>query len=387
MENKTPDILFLSSWYPSKNKPLSGIFVKRQAAALAKFCNVSVIYVSSGEKSELVESTEDGIYTVRGYFKKVKSIIPLFSQLQRVFRYRSAWRKAITLYLQNKGKPALIHSNIVFPVSVMSQKLSKKWNIPFIISEHWSGYFPQDGRYKGTFMQMFTKLAISKASAVITVSEALKKSMLNAGLANNYYVISNIVDTDTFNLPVTPVHKENFTFIHVSSLVEMEKNVSGIIHAFSNVHNDFPASKLIIVGDGDNKSSLESLTKKLGVIDAVSFTGVKKSVEVAELIRQANAFVLFSNFETQGVALLEALCCGIPGIATTVGGPADYINTANGILVNPGNETQLAQAMTDMIKNINTYNPLSIRNSVVDMVSEKNVAQKITDVYKSVLKK
>jgi glycosyltransferase involved in cell wall biosynthesis len=387
MENKKLKILFLSSWYPNKYRPLLGIFVRRQAEAVGKLCDVSVIYVCPGDKDELVESEENGVYTMLHYYKRAGNAIPFISIFIRLSRFLLTWKKAIKLYEKKKGRPDLIHSNIVIPASGAAKKLKKKWNVPYIISEHWSGYFPQDGRYKGALIQRLTKTVVENASAIITVSEALKKAMQNAGLANNYYVISNIVDTDTFNTPETPVGKGDFTFIHVSSLVEMEKNVTGIIRAFSSVHKDFPGTKLSIVGDGDNKKTLEKLTESLGISGAVNFTGVKPKEELAGLLQQSGAFVLFSNFETQNAALLEALCCGIPGIATTVGGAPEYITPVNGLLVEPKNEKQLEDAMITIIKNRDSYNPLSIRSSVVEIVNEKNVAQKILDVYNSVLKR
>lgn len=224
MEGKQLKILFISSWYPNKNKPYLGIFVKRHAEAIAQTCHVAAVFASSNSVTEMEVKTENGVYTINSYYKKPNLSIPLLGKLLRAYRYLGAWRKAIRLYKKANGKPDIIHANIVFPASVFAMWYSFVWNVPYLITEHWSGYFPKDGRYKGFFMKAVSRITVSRASAIVTVSRALKENMLKEKLRNTYYIISNIVDTNTFTIsPKT--HSNAIRFIHVSSPDGDRKNV------------------------------------------------------------------------------------------------------------------------------------------------------------------
>jgi|SRR6185312_7355700 len=385
MEEERLKVLFVSSWYPSRVNPLLGIFVQRHAVAVAHLCDVSAIYVCADEQENIEEGVEDGVYTIRVYYKKTESRIPVYSQYRKWRQYISAWKKALSIYEAKKGRPDIINSNVVFPVTAIAIKLKAKWKMPYVITEHWTGYFPEDGRYKGARMQKIWKSAVSKASAVITVSAALKNQMIKVGLNNTYYVIPNIVDIETFNISTKPA-REQIRFIHTSSPDNDRKNIGGIIRAFKIfTEMQSNASLTLVVGNGPEVEKLKQLATSLGLKDSVQFVDWKPKNELAELMHNSTAFILFSSIETQGVVLLEAMCCGIPVISSRCGGPEEYINAKNGLLVDVGNEKQLAEAMQQIVKNGTDYNAAEIRNSVINMVSEESVATKFVQVYKKVL--
>ncbi|HXP49307.1 MAG TPA: glycosyltransferase family 4 protein, partial [Bacteroidia bacterium] len=221
------------------------------------------------------------------------------------------------------------------------------------------------------------------ASAVVTVSNDLKNQMLKVGLNNDYHVISNVVDTEVFNVLKSKTKTGKIKFVHVSALDNAQKNISGIINVFRRIHNVFPNTELTIVGDGTEKNRLEELGKSAG---AVHFVGKKEKGELAEILQNSDAFVLFSNYETQAIVLLEALCCGIPVIATRAGGISEYVNERNGILIDAKNEEQLFEAMSIIVTNRDKFNsPEDIRASVADKVNAKAIAKQFVEVYNKVL--
>jgi len=307
--------------------------------------------------------------------------------MQRFSRYISAWRKAIKLYKSKKGKPDLINANIVYPVSIVATYLSMAWRIPYVITEHWSGYFPEYGRYKGFIKKVISHIAVSNAKAVITPSNILGKTMLSLGLKNRYFTIANVVDTKQFKInPSNHNQREHFTFIHISSLFDEQKNISGMLRVFKKFHDAHPLSKLIIIWDEEVKELLQEIKEPFSEEGGVFLQGRQGIPEIAAALQKADAFVLFSHFETQSIVLLEAICCGIPVISTRCRGPEEFVTPHNGLLVDIGREDQLEEAMELMLKNRNTYNATDVRNSVVDMVSEESVAGKLIQLYKDVLK-
>ena len=255
MGDKKLNILFISSWYPNKFKPFNGIFIKRHAAANTIDCNVSAIFIRSADSESLEESVEDGVYTIRGYYKLPKSNIPLISPFTKLLRYLRMWKKAWALYEMKKGKPDLINANIVYPASIIATLIKALKGIPYVITEHWSGYYPEDGSYKGFTKKIISKIAVANAGAVITDSFKLSRTMPLLGLLprgsvgnNKYFTIPNVVDSQIFICKPESTYKpgDYFNFIHISSLDEV-KNASGIIRTFKKFHAIHPLSKLTIV--------------------------------------------------------------------------------------------------------------------------------------------
>ncbi len=160
-------------------------------------------------------------------------------------------------------------------------------------------------------------------------------------------------------------------FVFVGRLVNW-KAVDLLLQAFQLVQAQIPA-ELEIIGDGNERPTLEALAAELGLIElektksitqdsdpetqaraAVNFTGFLSQTECAQRLQQADVMVLPSLYECGGAVVLEAMTMGIPVIATNWGGPADYIDESCGILVEPTDKDSfikdLANAMVKIAK-------------------------------------
>ncbi len=387
MGNEKLKILFISSWYPHRLKPLNGIFIKRHAAANTIDCHVSAIFVCSAETDSIEESEEDGIYTIRGYYAQPKFKLFPFYTLAKLTRYLSTWKKVLTLYKKKHGKPDLINANIVYPVSIIATFLKYNWKVSYVITEHWTGYFPEDGHYKGFAKKLATKIAVANAGAVITDSAKLGRTMTSLGLKNNYFTIPNVVDPQIFSIKTEKKQQDApYTFIHVSSLDDEQKNISGMLRAFKKFHSQHPKSVFTIIWNEEEKENLDRLKPLLSECEGVNIIGKKAGNELAEQLNKANGFLLFSNYENLPCVMLEAFMCGVPVIGTNVGDVPDFINAKNGVLINYKNEEQLLQAMEEISKNKGVYTASEIRNMVLEKVSPAAVSKQFTDIYKMVLK-
>ena len=386
MEEKKLNVLFISSWYPNKYRPLLGIFVKRHAAAVALKCNVSAIFICAGDDNSIEESVEDGIYTIRGYYKAQKDKLSSFTRLGKLIRHLILWRKVWLFYSKKKGRPDIINVNVVYPVSVIAMVLKAMKGIPYVITEHWSGYFPENGKYKGLIKKLITKRAVAKAGAVIVPSFKLSRTMQALGLANNYTIIPNVVDETIFHVSDDATHSAKpVEFIHISSLEESSKNISGIISTFKKFHLAYPDSKLTVIWDEEEKQYFEKVKGTYSERDGIFLYGKREGAELAGMMAKASAFVLFSNYENLPCVMLESFCSGVPVIATRVGDIPEYINEKNGILIDSKNEEQLYKAMEKIYLNKGKYNPDEIRNMVVAKVSPAAIANQFLDVYNAVL--
>ena len=122
--------------------------------------------------------------------------------------------------------------------------------------------------------------------------------------------------------------------------------MAGILRAAAALRQPRSDFRLLIVGEGPDRESLERLAAGLALSeDCVRFVGRKDESELAQIMRQADCFVLFSEYENLPCVISEAMASGLPVIATRVGGIPEQVRADMGILVAPGDEAGLTQAM------------------------------------------
>ncbi len=162
-------------------------------------------------------------------------------------------------------------------------------------------------------------------------------------------VIPNFVDIDRFRpLAEGPPDLDAPRFVHVSNFRPV-KRVPDLVAAFAAVRAELPHAELTLVGDGPERSRAESLARSLGLGASVRFLGRQDAL--TELLSGAAAFVLPSETESFGVAALEAMACGVPVVATDVGGlPEVVVDGESGLLVPSGDVARLAGAMKEIVR-------------------------------------
>jgi len=382
------NVFFLASWYPDRKNPSLGIFIKRHAQAAALKNNVTVLHCCAEDDMKegefRLEKKSDGNFRemILHYGKSTKGSGLLRSWLNwRLLKkhYNFGFKKAV----EWSGKPDILHLNVPWPLGRITMDLAKENKIPYIITEHWTGYYPEDGRYTGNFLKMVTRAAIKGAALILPVSARLQKAMESHGLNGKYEVLGNVGDTSIFtqsgqNTTVT-------RFIHVSSLDDKQKNVTGLLKAFSIAKKKVPSLELIIVGHGNNEAAIRKVSNELSLTTrGVEFHGYKEGEALANEFQQCSAFVLNSRYENQPVVILEAFACGLPVIAPDIGGISEVLNDQRGILFKEGNQDELVTAMLKIHTDRDTYNSAAIRDYAVKNFSFDAIASRLERIYKSV---
>lgn len=385
---KQKHILFISSWFPNRNNPTHGIFNREFAKAAALYNKVSVLHVCSDDnlssETEFVESTENNIYSLIVYYKKIKALplIDLILKRKKVLKLFDAGFSKLTSQV---GKPDLIQLNVVMPMGIAVLHLSKKYNIPFIINEGWSGYLPEDGSYKGFIQKYFTQKIISQAKVIMPVSKTLMEAMQNQGLKGKYEIIHNVVDVNLF-VPKEKKTSGNLTkFYHVSSLNDVEKNVSGIIRAFASALNSNVNIELTIIGESDEKKKFHDLTKELKISHKTKFTRRLMNENLVNEINEHDALIMFSNYETFSLTVAEAWACGKPVITSKVGGLTNVVTRELGLVVERKNEQQLTQAILNFAQEKDKYDSGTTRRYSTEHFNKEKIGKQLTEIYASVL--
>ena len=385
-------VLFLASWYPNKEHPISGIFVKRHAFAVSRYCDVAVLYVHFGDIDNCIETIkESGITEIRVYRKAAKHSNKLAKWLYNnaLFYLEYLWGGYLGYKAVRKalGRPDLVHVNVISYAGLIGLSLKFFRGIPYLITEHWAGYFKEDGGFnkRSSLGKYILRLVGKNADVIITVSGRLRDAMIDCGIDNKFFVIPNVVDFGS-NSNVSRFIASKKRMLHISLLKDDVKNVSGIIEAMGILNKKRDDFELHIVGDGIDRRKLEGLANDYGLLDKVIFFhGMADAEGVAEYFGKSHFSILNSNFETFSVFAAESLACGRPVVATRCGGPEEFVNMKCGILVEPKDTSGLAKAIDFMLDNYQRFVSEDIASYAKGKFSSETVGWQIFEIYRGIL--
>ncbi len=377
-------ILFLPAWYPHREDPMFGLFVQNHALAIKDSATVSVIYPLGTQKTstnfEIVTSLEKGIAEHIIYYKK--STAPLFGKFINIYRYFRAYKKGWKEVIKTNGKPELSHVHILTRAGIIALLIQLIHNIPFVITEHWSRYYPHNDSYKGALRKFATKYIVKKAKAVSTVSVSLKTAMNNVGLLNNnWQIIPNVIDTDLFKISAKDIESDKIRIFHISCFEDKSKNISGIIKAFKIAFEKNHNIELIMVGDGEDHQMAKDLSSAIGLSNSVIFTGVLQGKELIEIIKTCDFKLMFSNYETFAIVIAESLAMGKPVVSTNAGAIPEVLPEEFGIFVEPNNINQLSEAILHMANEFKNYDSMAMSEYSRGKYNRDIVGSQLLDLY------
>lgn len=386
-------ILFLPKWYPDRKQDQNGNFIQQHAQAVALYADVVVLFANYDDFSgpNLIQfdfKKDNGIPTLYFYYKQRITGLSFIDKPLKLLLYFACLMRGYRLVLRLFGRPDLLHVHVLLRTGLFAWLKCFTDGLPYIITEHWTLYLPENASKISLLRQWLSKLVVKKAAAVHTVSEGLKRAMQQLGFQNKRYaVLPNVIDTTTF-FPLEPtVFKPGKTrFLHISAFNDKAKNISGLlrtVHKLSQIRTDF---ELRLIGFGHDEEKLIELAGELGLLNtSVFFEGKKETPEVAAYLRRTDVFVLPSFYETFGVVLIEALASGVPVIATRVGGVSEFIGIEQGVLTEPGNETQLLEALLYMLDHHQNFDKQKLREYALNRYSYEAVGRQFAALYETVL--
>lgn len=367
-------ILFLCSWYPSRVLPTNGDFIQRHAEAVATTHKVTLLHLITDPNISSIEKETTTTQNVTIHI----IYIPLSSNILTKF---FLFIKLYISEIKKIQKIDIVHLNVTYPVGIIAIYCKWMLKIPYIISEHWTGYLTLQSKKIGFTQKLISKIITKNASYICPISNYLEISMQNFGLKGNYKPIPNVIDTTLFT-PTT--QKENyFTIVHVSSLLDTHKNISGMLRAAKFLEETIPNfTWKFIGGSSENyKKLLDSLEFKTAKIQFINHLSHK---EIVAHIQRANIVVSFSNYETFGIVLLEAIACGVSVISTNTG-IANELETSNYCTVLPNNNPLTLCNAIVVSKNDKKPSSLKMHNFVKDNFSKIVIEKKFTELYNKTL--
>ncbi len=201
-----------------------------------------------------------------------------------------------------------------------------------------------------------TRFGIIRSDGVTSISSHLRDRTREAfGITSEIEVIRNFVNCDVYIrkpelvAAMRPRFAENgeHLLVHLSNFRPV-KRVQDAVEVFARVSRALPA-RLMLIGDGPDRSFAEQLALRYNIQDRIYFLG--KQDNVNELLPLADLMLMPSEMESFGLAALEAMACGVPAIATRVGGVPELIDDqVNGLLFDVGDVDSMATAAISLFR-------------------------------------
>ncbi|WP_349768480.1 glycosyltransferase [Priestia megaterium] len=384
-------ILIIPSFlFNNKDKTLGSFFMDQARALKSLGHKVSIIYCDTYSVkyySDFINYEEEEVLNVEGIeIYRTRKFCP-FKHGNGVYGQKDSFANTILkLYDKyfSKNKPDIIHAHCALWGGYAAYKLSKKINVPYIITEH-STLYMLHPKVLNNKMNILLNKVFSNAKNVVCVSQGLKA--LIQKYCERIDVIGNVIDCSMFSERKTPSNRSIFKFLTVCYMKNegqlLKKGIDTLIAAMGEIVKEYPNCQLALGGSGDAVELVKKWADEYGVSENITYLGPLSREEVASQMSNCDCFVLPSRYETFGVVYIEAMACGKPVIATRTGGPDAFVNELNGLMIEKEDVEELTHAMKHMVNNHYQYNPKAISDYVYENFSMESIGNKLIGLYKS----
>jgi teichuronic acid biosynthesis glycosyltransferase TuaC len=370
------NILMIAGYYPKPHNRVMGVWAHEQASVLKRRGN-NVIVISptpwlprilkSGKISRKINDwinvpiyeNYDGVdvYNLR---------VPIWPQirlLKEIYHNTPNVKAEISFISMNKKlekiikneKIDVIHAHGPSYEGLIAYKISKKYNIPFCVTEN-SAWDPVFALNRKSLKQVY-KMVFENACRIIPVSQLIKEDIIKFGkkhlekmeIVHPGVDINKIVD---ISIDRPREYKDNKILLSVGALEE-RKGHAYLIDAIEKISKSYPKIKCLIIGSESTEGeSLKSKIRAKGLEDVIEIKGQLSHKDVLEYMSWCDIFILPSWFEAFGVVYAEAMSHGKPIIGVEGEGISDVIkNQVNGVLVPKKNAAKLAEEIRNLLDN------------------------------------
>ncbi len=291
-----------------------------------------------------------------------------------------AIRKATQLIKEKKYD--LIHTHFIIPTGIIAWRLSKKHNIPYIISTHGSdipGYNPDRFQIIHKIILPLWKKIIERSRGVITPSESLRQLILRSWKKNPEHIKTIPWGIKTPTLPTTK--KENI-ILFAGRLFE-RKGAHYLLKAIQNTN--IHGYKVVIVGDGPMRQELEDLAQG---DSRVEFKGWIPREELWKLYARSKIFVFPSIQESFGMVIGESMAAGMTVITSNISAMPEVVGDT-GILVQPKSVEEIRTALLQLTSNQKMVRTLGkkAKKRLQTMFTMKKVVESYNKIYNDTISK
>lgn len=275
----------------------------------------------------------------------------------------------------------VVNVHIAYPLLRFPRIFKLFFGRNVVITEHWSAYhhnfhLPDGSRSKRRIQQIF-----HHKMPVVAVSNALMNDIVRFAGTDDFpqYIIPNVVDSNIFYSGPFRKPNDGPIFLMAANWASIKRPLLAM-EAFVEFVKTHHSACLRVVGYGQQWDAMKAFVNDHQLNEQIILLGAMQKEDIAEEMRKADVFLHASSYETFSVVCAEALCCGLPVVASKVGGIPEFVNESNGILVENTLESWIA-ALHSSIKGMNSWDRESISRDAVGMFAPDVVGRKLVDVY------
>ena len=386
----TSTILIFCSWLNVKTNV--GIFFSEQAAILKpEFNPILVVFnrqIHSIKKSykindyyNVVESrSRENICVLEVYYPEFTRIP---DTLNKILRDNAL--KYLHSFLTKKDiKPSLIHAQSLFDAGLWAYKYFKKFNLPYIITEH------NQISFKGASLnkQLLSEDVLQNANRILIVSVDKIRQFGTNGFFYDFINIGNLV-SDEFYFKPNNLPRETLNFITIGAYHPL-KDQKTIFEALYLTDSLIENIQINFTWIGYNAWGIDQTENVTTLVNQYPFKNINLELfpnlerkDVASKLNNSDLFLFSSISEGMPVSVLEALACGTPVFSSNCGGIDEVINENNGKIYPVKSSYKIHQLILDFIKNPNIYNRKIISEEAINRFGNVAFKKRISDIYNS----
>lgn len=291
----------------------------------------------------------------------------------------------------------IVHAH--HPILLGQTAVSKaaEHNLPLVFTFHtkywdYTHYVPFSQEVIQEFIKnavhIWLKSFMSKCQHIIVPSESMKEILVkDYGLESGYSVIPTGTELEPYryadgrSLRQSKGWQDDKVIVSIGRL-GAEKNWETLLRAVAQVCPVHPEVRLVLIGDGPDKQSLEALVTELGIAERVTFTGALPFSEVPAYLKAADLFSFASVTETQGLVTIEAMAAGLPVVAVDATGTRDIVDNGEQGLLVENDPAALASAINEVLsdpKRMKRFGANALKKS--RMFDMNHLAKQVVQVY------
>lgn len=391
-------VLAISHMYPSDFNRIFGIYVQELIKKLVQQnCEVKVVspvpkmpFLVKYFKNKWKNYSKIPLKTV---CEEAKIYHPRYLEFPKNLFFSSSGKRMYTGIeklvdeIYENFKFDIVHAHFLFPDGYTGMKIAQKYKKPLIVTIYGSDILIFPYRSKKSFNN--TAEILKESSKIIAFGENIENKCLEEFNISKekIKVLYNGYDPGKFdfNKSKRKREKENIKILFVGNMLET-KGIFDLLKAITIIREqNYKLFKKILwtfIGDGDDIKKLKKQIQKYHLQNNVKIVGRIPHQETAQYMNNSDFIILPSWSEGVPTVLVEAMACGLPVIATTVGEIPKMVNQNTGILVQPKAPIDLANGIISATSK--KWDNKLINDSVKDWTWDKN-AQKNIEIYKEVL--
>jgi glycosyltransferase involved in cell wall biosynthesis len=381
-------VLIIPSWYPDVASEVRGIFFKNQVELLAKYHKINVLYPNAWSIINIFKYTLGDLGFKKNINKNYKiytfNYINYFPRLN--FISSKIWiyfgLRLFERFIKENQMPHIIHAQCSVNAGLLAREIKNKYNIPYVITEHRSNYLSEN--ITKSIIKNTIK-AERSAAAKFAVSPTLCERLNKYCQANDWQVLPNFIDEDVIPFKAVRNYDNKFRFIHVSNLSKI-KNVDKILSAAAILMKEY--NNIILEIIGENNKDLKRMAQKFGIEKFVIFHGAVNNAEIFNYIKNCDAFLFMSTYETFGVALIEAMAVGLPVICTKKGGGEFIVRSgADGYICENLDIIAYYNKMKILYSEYANFNSIEIRDNCLLRFGHKTNIKYLAKIYENLIRR